>query len=99
MATVCCILNGGPELEIQVNGVRYKFEDHPYCGPTILNRRGEPASVQPTQFLRAASLWAQQGRKLEDGLCVWYHKPEPILEHLAGKHFMITGYAEAVRGG
>ena len=62
---------GGPVLEIAVNGRRVRFEDHPYCGPTALKRNGDPARYQPNDFLTAATLWAQQGRKVKNGLCQW----------------------------
>lgn len=85
--------------DIQVNGYVYHFEMHPYCGPNILNKRTEePLKHQPMEFLEAASLWAKQGQKIENGLCVWYHKPKPILEHLGGRHYKVLGSYPAVRG-
>lgn len=85
--------------KIQVNGNLYEFEMHPYCGPTLLNKRtGSPLKHQPGPFLDAASLWAQQGQKIEDGLCVWYHEPKPILKHLGGKHWQNLGYEPAIKG-
>lgn len=89
---------GGPDFVISVRGKRIKFEMHPWCGPVALTRRGDPASVQPMAFLAAASLWAQQGRRVEDGLCVWHHDPKPILKHLGGRNYLIVGYHPAVRG-
>lgn len=92
------ILNGGPMRKISVGGKIIEFEMHPYCGPNILKRNGEPIKHQPMEFLKAASLWAQQGQKIEDGLCVWYHQPKKILKHLGGKHWEILGYEPAVKG-
>lgn len=83
---------------IQVNGKRIEFEMHPYCGPTILKRNGEPLKHQPIDFLEAASLWAQQGQKVVDGLCVWHHEPKPILKHLGGRHYQVIGEHPAERG-
>jgi len=37
---IACILTGGPDLEIEVSGVVYRFEMHPQCGPMLLGRRG-----------------------------------------------------------
>ena len=85
-------------LKISVGGKIIEFEMHPYCGPTILNLRGEPASKQPKDFLEAASLWAQQGRRMEDGLCRWDHEREEILQHIGGRQWKIIGYEPAVRG-
>lgn len=85
--------------KIQVNGHVYEFEMHPYCGPTLLNKRtGSPLEYQPTPFLEAASLWAQQGQKIEDGLCVWYHEPKMITRHLGGRHYQVIGHHPAERG-
>ena len=89
---------GGPEYDIQVNGKRYHFEMHPYCGPHVLNRNGEPAAHQPQEFLHAASLWAQQDQRVENGLCRWDHEPELILVHLGGRHYEAKGYRPAKRG-
>lgn len=86
---------GGPEHVIQVKGRRIRFEMHPYCGPVALRKDGEPAKQQPKDFLHAASLWAQQGRKVDpDGVCIWRREPEPILKHLGGRHWKIIGYKE-----
>lgn len=84
--------------KISVNGKIYEFEMHRYCGPNILNRKGEPIKNQPADFLKAASLWAQQGQRIEDGLCRWDHEPEPILEHIVGKHYRVLGYKPQVKG-
>ncbi len=89
---------GGPMRKISVNGKIYEFEMHPYCGPNILNRKGEPLKNQPRTFLRAASLWAQQGQRIEDGLCVWDYPPEEIIKHIGGRHFLFMGFKELVRG-
>jgi hypothetical protein len=95
---VVCILTGGPTLKISVKGKVYSFEDHPYCGPVVLTRRGDPASVQPMAFLKAASLWYAQGKRVEGGLCRWDHEPKEILKHLGGRHWQIVGHEPPVRG-
>lgn len=89
---------GGPMHKISVGGKIYDFEMHPYCGPAVLNRKGEPLKHQPRGFLEAASLWAQQGRQVEDGLCVWHHEPKPILQHLGGRNYLIIGEEPPVKG-
>lgn len=93
-----CILKGGPMLKISVGGKVIEFESHPYCGPNILKRNGEPLEKQPEDFLNAASLWVQQGKRMENGLCRWDHEPEDIVEHLGGKHWKIVGQKPARRG-
>ena len=93
------VMAGGPMRRISVNGRIIEFEMHPYSGPAILKRNGEPLKKQPMDFLHAASLWAQQGEKIdENGLCVWYHEPKEILRHLGGRHWLIVGYEELIRG-
>jgi hypothetical protein len=89
---------GGPMRKISVNGKIYEFEMHPYCGPTILNRAGEPAKRQPKEFLKAASLWAQQGQRMEGDLCRWDHPPEPITRHVGGRHHILIGETAWKRG-
>ena len=93
-----CVDCGGPMLKISVGGKVIEFEMHPYCGPNILNRKGEPLANQPDDFLTAASLWAQQGQRMEDGLCRWDHPPKEILKHLGGRHWQILGYEKPVKG-
>lgn len=63
---VACITMGGPEYRIRVGTKIYLFEDHRYCGPIAL-RKDTKASLsnQPMAFLKAVSLWAQQGRKVD----------------------------------
>ena len=93
-----CVDCGGPMLKISVGGKVIEFEMHPYCGPNILNRKGDPLANQPNDFLVAASLWAQQGQRMEDGLCRWDHPPKEILKHLGGRHWQILGYEKPVKG-
>lgn len=89
---------GGPMRKISVAGKLYEFEMHPYCGPTLLNRKGEPCKYQPLAFLHAASLWAQQGQRIKDGLCRWDHDREPILVHLGGRHYKVVDFTEPKHG-
>lgn len=98
MMDVVCLLVGGPEFDIQADGKRYHFEWHPYCGPIALKRNGDAAKKQPMEFLEAASLWAKQGKRVENGLCVWDREPEPILQHLGGRNYKIIGYQPARKG-
>lgn len=97
--TTICILTGGPEFDIQANGKVYHFEMHPYCGPVALNKRTKnELKHQPMSFLEAASLWAQQGQSVENGLCRWDHEPKPILKHLGGRHYQLVGNYPPERG-
>lgn len=90
---------GGPERKISVNGKIVPFEDHSYCGPTMLNKRGDPLDHQSPEFLTAASLWAQQGRKVgPDGLCQWNHEQEPILKRINSRNAIVVGWKPAIKG-
>lgn len=98
--TIIHISHGGSMRKISVDGKIYEFEMHPYCGPCLLNKKGNPIDLRktPIKFLEAVSLWVQQGQLIEDDLCRWGREPEEILEHLGGKHYRIVGYKEPVRG-
>lgn len=98
MSGLIHISMGGPEFDIQVNGCRYHFEMHPYCGPIRLTKSGKEHPSQPFAFLHAASLWAQQGQRVEDGLCRWDHEPEEILEHIRGNNYRFVGLRPAKKG-
>lgn len=84
-------------LKISVGGKIIEFEDHPICGPHVLNRNCSPLKHQPQGFLYAVSLWAQQGRRMEDSLCRWDHEPQPIIQFRGGRRF-ITDPGEPRRG-
>jgi hypothetical protein len=74
-----CLLIADPEeYSIKVDEKVYQFEWHYYCGPTWLNEDGQPRSLQPKKFIRAAELWDKQGREIDaDGFCVW-KIPDPF---------------------
>lgn len=65
------ICTGGPVYRMLLREEIVYFEDHQWCGPTLLNKRGDPARVQPALFLTRASQWAQQGRRLNGDLAVF----------------------------
>lgn len=92
------ILVGGPTRKISVNGKILTFEMHPMCGPILLKRNGDAAAKQPMAFLEAASLWAQQGQRMEGDLCRWDRPGEMITEHIAGKHYKFIGMTEPTKG-
>jgi hypothetical protein len=88
---------GGPDRFItDATGKRWKFEMHPYCGPVVLNADGDPAKRQPGEkspFWEATTRWAQGGQRLNDaGECVWEPEKKPILQHIVGKHYRVTGW-------
>ena len=82
MGEVLCILESGPTHHIRIPGRIITFEWHPYCGPTALNRAGDPAGRQPGResvFWEAVTTWDKQGRRVDaDGLCIWDKVPPEI---------------------
>jgi hypothetical protein len=89
---------GGPVQKISVRGKIYTFEWHPYCGPIALKRNGDEARSQPVHFLEAASLWHQQGKRIENDLCVYDVPGEPISQHIVGRQYKIVGHHPDKRG-
>lgn len=90
---------GGPMYKIKRCGKIYEFELNQFAGPNILNKKtGSPLKNQPMPFLEAVSLWLQQGKRMENGLCRWDHDPEKILKHLGGRHYLVLGFKEPERG-
>lgn len=94
-AFICC---GGETLKISVGGKIYRFEMHPYCGPFLLNSKGESVAKEPMEFLKAVSFWAQQGERIRDGLCVWDIPSVPITKHIGGKNYKIVGWTRERKG-
>lgn len=100
---VIFVLNGGPTLMItDANGKPWTFEDHPYCGPNVVQADGStPADPQPGQrspFWRCVNLWIAQGRRRNSGgTCLWEPEPEPELFHLGGRNYAVAGSKLAQR--
>lgn len=92
---------GGPTRQISVNGEIIHFEMHPYCGPALLNAKGDPADDQQPDhpFWTAVSHWAQQGERIDpEGLCIWDWPPEPITTKINSRNYIVTGHTEARPG-
>jgi len=87
---------GGPTLQIVVGTKVYGFEMHPYLGPCpVTNRGAERKLGNRHPFWAAASLWAEQGRQVEDGFCVWRMPPPPKLQHLGGRQYLVIHNSES----
>lgn len=87
----------GPErVIVDAKGRRWKFEMHPQCGPIVIGVNGDPLNAQPgpkSPIWHAVTRWAQDGHRLDDkGVCVWEEEPQPILEHIVGKHYRVLGW-------
>lgn len=58
-------LRGGPILHLTAQR-RCRFEDHPYCGPVLVDRCGTPTAEQPGDldtFWLHYEAWARQGKR------------------------------------
>lgn len=91
---VVCVMTSGPTFKILVAGRLVSFEWHPQCGPTVLNKYGDPANKQPVTrdpFWRAVRLWDKQGRKMYDsGICIWVEPPpERVMVRRIGKRTLL----------
>jgi hypothetical protein len=96
----CILTVAGPTYKMSVGGKIFDFEWHSYCGPIALNKCGDPLRNQPNAFLEAASLWGQQGKRVDEktGLCIWFAAAHPITQHIGGRHYKVTGWTDPIRG-
>jgi hypothetical protein len=83
-----------PEYTIIIEGKNYRFEVQFYCGPFPLNKDGTTKNLSNKHpFWKAVSLWAQQGRRVdENSICIWNHEEDPFENaiHLGGKHYLLS---------
>lgn len=65
---------GGPGLNLHADRP-YRFEDHPYCGPIIVNAKGDPLTDQPVEsspFWHHYDAWSAQGKRTKKvGSATW----------------------------
>lgn len=88
---------GGPSRYIKDStGKEWRFEDPPYFGPIVETKTGAVRENQPGErspFWPAVEAWYAQGKQVDErGFCIWTPPPEPILEHMGGKHYKVVGY-------
>lgn len=98
MSELACILTGGPTYTIVADGHRWTFEDHPYCGPSVIGKRGDVLSNQPvarSQFWRACELWRAQGKRVDaGGLCAWSEPPPERWLQIVGSRMLVSDTPE-----
>lgn len=78
-------------------GKEWLFEDHPYYGPVVLNGKGDPIKKEPdpkSLFWKCVNQWYAQGKKIEDGLCLWTPEKKMKFKHIVGKRYMFDGYED-----
>ncbi len=83
---IACTMTDEREYRIRVGEREYHFEWGSYVGPGLLNKNGEINARPPHAFLRAASLWNIQGKRIDaDGMCVWHEPKQPVVEMRDGR--------------
>lgn len=81
---------GGDQRKIVVRGVVVYFSWSDRFGPLPETKKGDGRYLSWRHpFWRAASLWDLQGRREEDGACVWHEPKNLVLKHMGGKHYLI----------
>jgi hypothetical protein len=94
---LCIDAWGAGPFVIEAAGKSYRFEDSDRFGPALISKRGDvlrnPYPPQKSPFWRAHFLWVKQGRKIEDGLCVW-REPKPNLLQRIGRHAIVVERGE-----
>jgi hypothetical protein len=88
-AGMCLDTWGAGPFVIEVGDRRFTFEDSDRFGPLLLRRDGMPLDRQPGErhvFWRGYTPWRHQGRRVEDGLCVWQpFRPDRVRVVLVGR--------------
>lgn len=87
---------GGGDYVIEVRGKDVRFEWSERFGPMPINKDGSEAlSIGPRHaFWRIVSLWNLQGRRIENGKCIWHEPKKPVLRHLGGRNYMVVADGE-----
>lgn len=72
----------------------WKFEDHPYCGPNVVDRNDDPKDDQPPEnspFWEAVTCWYAQGKgMLDNGFCRWQPPTMAKMKHVGGRNYELT---------
>ena len=95
----CCIhiSMGGNIYFISENSKKWMFEDHPTCGPVVLNKNGDPLNNQPgemSKFWEIVSLWYAQGKQTKqvnnENWCIWEKPTMPKMRHIGGNNYELV---------
>jgi hypothetical protein len=88
----------GPFTITDENGKDWFFEDSDRFGPWIVSKETHnPLDKQPgerSKFWRAHRIWSRQGRKIEDGRCVWTEPKPTIYRTLSKRNRIIVEAGE-----
>ena len=99
--TLIHVSNGGPTRIILDGRRKWRFEDHPHCGPVVIDKEGTPIDQPPedSAFWTAVELWYAQGKRTQkagvETWCVWDKPTMQKMWHLGGRHYeLITDTKE-----
>lgn len=98
METVCILVGGPDRVIVDRLNKRWIFEDHPYCGPVVIGKNGDPLENQPPEsspFWEAVQCWYDQGKRTHQPVpkemwCVWDKPTMQKMRHLGGAHYMLV---------
>lgn len=89
--THVCTFSDPGSYVIAVGARRYRFDYSDIFGPSVVDRSGreiaQPSHRSP--FWRAVSLWALQGKRIDDGMCVWHEPAQPVCEQRGGQWHIV----------
>ncbi len=96
--TLIHVSYGGPDRILYLNGKKWRFEDHPYCGPIVVDKNGDPLKVQPPEgspFWECVSYWYQQGKRIKENgrdapWCVWDKPTIQKMRHVGGNNYVLV---------
>ena len=85
----------GPErMIIDAKNRLWRFEDHRYCGPIVIDKNGDPKEQphESSPFWDAVTHWYQQGKKIDEksGICVWQKPTVEKLRHIGGRNYELV---------
>ena len=98
MSELIHISYGGHDRVIYIKGKKFLFEDHPHCGPIVLDKNGDPLKNQPPEsspFWEAVSYWYQQGKKTKEvessaPWCIWEKPSMQKMRHVGGNNYVLV---------
>ena len=98
METVCILVGGPDRVIVDRLNKKWLFEDHPYCGPVVIGKNGDPLANQPPEsspFWEAVQCWYDQGKRtrpplLKETWCIWDKPTMQKMRHLGGVHYMLV---------
>lgn len=76
---------GGRHFKLSIGAKSFYFEDHPYLGPVITDKDGEPLEKQPDAdsiFFVHYEAWSEQGKRFDSAAGVNFCKYTTRMQRL-----------------